>query len=117
MTRTHHAPLPRGPVQAALRCVGTETRICVTVKARSPQEGLEVGSDEALWVRVNAPPVDGQANLRVVKVLAQALGLRKADLKITRGESARFKELAVEPLSVSEVVTRLCGVDAAPDPA
>jgi uncharacterized protein (TIGR00251 family) len=46
-----------------------------------------------LAVRVKAPPVEGAANAALIAWLADALHLRKADIAIRSGETARIKVL------------------------
>ncbi len=104
---------PRVPVEltdealsAALREVDGRARLVVSVKPKSKKEGLEVGPDGGVLVRVSAPPVDGKANLRIVLVLAGVLDLPKGAVTLVRGETARHKELSVD-LDVDEVRRRL----------
>jgi uncharacterized protein len=46
-----------------------------------------------LLVRLQAPPQDGRANEELVRFLAEALGCRKAEIRLVRGTSARRKQL------------------------
>ncbi len=46
-----------------------------------------------LLVRLQAPPQDGRANEELVRFLAEALGCRKAEVRLVRGASARRKQL------------------------
>lgn len=46
-----------------------------------------------LLVRLQAPPQDGRANEELVRFLAEALGCRKAEVRLVRGTSARRKQL------------------------
>jgi hypothetical protein len=60
-------------------------------------------------VHLNAPPVDGAANVELVATLAQALGVAKRDVTIVRGQTARTKLIEVRGLSAAEVHARLAG--------
>jgi uncharacterized protein (TIGR00251 family) len=51
--------------------------------------------DGRLKIQLAAPPVDGEANAALVAFLAEALGVRRAELKIVRGESGRRKTVRV----------------------
>jgi uncharacterized protein (TIGR00251 family) len=54
-----------------------------------------------LKLQVAAPPVDGEANAAVLAFLAGALGVRRADVVLVRGETGKRKTV------------RIAGVDAA----
>ncbi|MGC4045698.1 MAG: DUF167 domain-containing protein [Armatimonas sp.] len=62
--------------------------------------------DGTILVRTQAAPTDGAANAAVVKLLAEALGIRKSDLALTHGHSAREKRFAVTALP-DEALERL----------
>ncbi|AWN38166.1 DUF167 domain-containing protein [Methylobacterium radiodurans] len=47
----------------------------------------------SLAVRLAAPPVDGAANAALVRFLAEALGLRRSDVRILSGATGRQKVL------------------------
>jgi uncharacterized protein (TIGR00251 family) len=57
--------------------------------------------DGRLRIQVAAPPVDGEANAALVAFLADALGVRRADVEVSAGEGGRRKRV------------RVAGVDAA----
>lgn len=73
-------------------------RLAVRLTPRARREGLDgviLGADgrPALQIRLAAPPVDGAANKALIAFLADGLGLRKADIAIRSGETARMKIL------------------------
>ncbi len=51
--------------------------------------------DGALRVRLQAPPVDGKANLALQAWLAEQLGIARAAIELLRGDTARRKQLRV----------------------
>ncbi|HZZ86636.1 MAG TPA: DUF167 domain-containing protein [Anaeromyxobacteraceae bacterium] len=63
--------------------------------------------DGRLKLQLAAPPVDGEANRALVEFLASALGVRKGDLSIVRGESGRRKTVRVEGLGAAAVEVAL----------
>lgn len=83
-----------------MKLVDGTVRLAVQVKPRASKEGVVRAGDGSLLVRVRAPPVGGEANARLVEVLADALGVRKGDVAIVRGASARHKEVAVAGLDL-----------------
>jgi uncharacterized protein YggU (UPF0235/DUF167 family) len=94
-------------LDVALREIEAGLRLVLSAKPRSKQEGLEVGPDGGLLVRVSAPPVDGKANARITEVVAAALGVPRGAVVFVRGESARHKELEIAGLSLAEARDRL----------
>jgi len=64
--------------------------------ARTQVVGLhgEAGQ-QALRLRLQAPPVDGKANQALVKWLAACLGVPQQAVTLARGETSRRKQLRV----------------------
>jgi uncharacterized protein len=74
-------------------------RLLVVPNARQTAiDGLhgEAGQ-QALKIRLQAPPVDGQANVALIKWMAKLLGLHQSDLHIQRGHGSRLKQLRLNP--------------------
>jgi uncharacterized protein len=63
----------------------------VHVKTRSNKESVEVATDGSLLVSVNAAPVDGQANARVIALLARHYGVPKSRIRLVSGRRGRIK--------------------------
>jgi uncharacterized protein (TIGR00251 family) len=63
--------------------------------------------DDALRIRVAAPPEKGKANAAVCLHLAKVLGVRKADVRIAAGHGARQKRVEILGLDASTVRSRL----------
>lgn len=57
---------------------------------------VEEGPDGLLTVHVRERAVDGAANNGVIAVLATHFGVRKADVRITAGHTARIKTVDIE---------------------
>ena len=62
----------------------------------------------SLKVRISAPPVDGAANVEVVKVLAKAFGVAKSNVSIVSGETSKTKRIRVVG-ATSEQLRQLAG--------
>lgn len=78
-------------------------RIAVRLTPRGGGDRLDGwGSDAAgrsfLKARVSAPPVDGEANLALERLLAKALGLPRSAVSIIAGATARLKQVDIEGL-------------------
>ncbi|HOE95497.1 MAG TPA: DUF167 family protein [Candidatus Sumerlaeota bacterium] len=75
--------------------------------SRSALEGLREGR---LTARVQAPPVEGKANQALCRVVADALGLRPADVILLRGERSRQKDLLLRGMNLDLARARLSAV-------
>lgn len=74
-------------------------RLVVRVIPRAKRDEISGRRGEALVVRVSAPPVEGAANLALVKLLSQRLRVRPADISIVAGATGREKVLRVSGIS------------------
>jgi uncharacterized protein len=84
-----------------------EVRLSVRVKPGSSRARVGGSHDGALVVSVHAQPVDGAANESVIASLAEALGLRTRQLRVTSGHTARTKVIAIETDSPEEIAERI----------
>ena len=60
--------------------------------AKTQADGVH---DQALRVRLHAPPVDGKANQALVQWLADTLGIAKSQIVLVRGQTAKRKQLQI----------------------
>lgn len=73
-----------------------------------------VGRHGAAWkVRVTAAPEDGKANDAVVRLLADTLGVRAADVSIVSGHGSRDKTVALEGIDPRQIERRLAAASGA----
>jgi uncharacterized protein YggU (UPF0235/DUF167 family) len=73
----------------------TET-VVVQVKPGSKKGPLvETGADGVLTIYVREQAVDGKANVAVVKVLAEHLGVPRSRVELTSGAASRIKRFRV----------------------
>ena len=87
--------------------------LAIRVTPRSTKPGIggwRAAADgrEELEVRVAEAPSDGAANEAVVKLLAKALGISRAEVRIVSGATSRHKRVAI-PFDLGEVRRRLSG--------
>jgi uncharacterized protein (TIGR00251 family) len=75
----------------------------VLVQPRASRTRVVGVHDGRLKVQLAAPPVDGEANAALVGFLADALGARRSDVAIERGESGRRKTVRVSGVSAPGV--------------
>jgi uncharacterized protein len=68
----------------------------------------EAGGGVALKLAIHAPPEDGQANVALLRLLADHFGLRKDDLSLTAGASGRRKlvHIAGDPAVIGAALER-----------
>jgi len=53
--------------------------------------------DDGTWLaKVKAPPVDGKANEAVIQLVAEHFGVRRAQVTIKSGASARLKLIQID---------------------
>ncbi len=72
---------------------------------------------DALKVRVAAPPVEGRANEATEALLAETLGLGRADVELQSGATSRSKRYRLRGVDASEIDKRLrVALDAARAP-
>jgi uncharacterized protein (TIGR00251 family) len=75
----------------------------VLVQPRASRTRALGEHDGRLKVQLAAPPVEGEANRALIEFLAQALGVRKADVVLQRGEAGRRKTVRVAGRSAAQV--------------
>jgi uncharacterized protein YggU (UPF0235/DUF167 family) len=88
----------------------------VTIRVRPGASGTAVGGElggpdgePSLVVRVSARAVDGKATEAALRALADALGLRRADVSLVHGATSRTKlvEIATSPAGEPALRDRL----------
>ncbi|QOJ01880.1 MAG: DUF167 domain-containing protein [Phycisphaeraceae bacterium] len=84
---------------------GVEIRVKVVPGAS--REGVAGVLGDRVKVRVSAPAEDGRANAAVCRVLAGALGVKGASVRIVSGHGSREKSVVVEGPSATAVRERL----------
>jgi len=57
--------------------------------------------DGALKIRISAPPVDGAANVEIIRFLAKTFGVSKSNVFILSGETSKNKRIKIANLSKS----------------
>ncbi len=104
--------------QAPFTVDGDGVRLAVRLTPRASRnslDGLVAGPDgrPALQIRLAAPPVEGAANKALIAFLAAALKLRKSDIDIRSGETARLKilHLSGDGAAIAERLTQWIGRD------
>lgn len=75
----------------------------VHVRPGSRKDAIEGTHDGVIAVRVSAPPTEGKANHAVCKVLAEAFGVARLDVKVVGGRTGKRKLIRVygEPAALA----------------
>jgi hypothetical protein len=80
----------------------------IRVQPRSSRNQILGMQDDALKLKVAAPPVEGAANQACIALLAKALGVPKSCLEITSGQAGRCKTVLVRCTTAARTRIRQC---------
>jgi uncharacterized protein len=75
----------------------------IRVIPRARKSAIAGIRNNAILVRLNAPPVDGAANAELVRLLADMLGIAQRNVQIVSGEQSRGKRVRITGRTVAEV--------------
>ena len=92
---------------AWLRDEGGALTLELLIQPRASRTRVVGEHDGRLKVQLAAPPVDGEANAALVEFLAGALGVRKADVTLRRGEAGRRKTVRIAGVTAEAVAAAL----------
>ena len=87
-------------------------RLSIHLTPRSSREEIVGFQEDALRVRVTAPPARDRANRALERLLARRLDLRPSAVRVVSGHTVRQKVVEVEGLEEAEVRSRLGGDEA-----
>lgn len=90
---------------------GVRLHLRVTPNAGADRiEGAEARDDgtAVLRIRVAAVPDKGRANAAVIALLARALGIPRSRIRLTAGETSRFKTVEIDDAGVIPRLAALC---------
>jgi uncharacterized protein (TIGR00251 family) len=74
---------------------GTDLILQLHVQPRASREGFAGITGHGLKVRLNAPPVDGEANAALLRLLAREFGVPRAAIVLEHGENTRHKRVRI----------------------
>ncbi|MCI0389999.1 MAG: DUF167 domain-containing protein [Acidobacteria bacterium] len=75
----------------------------VRVQPRASKSGVVGELDGALKIRLAAPPVDGEANQELIRLLAKLFDAPRQRIAILSGQTSKNKIIRVSGISVEEV--------------
>ena len=80
------------------------TTIAFQVQPRAKRTEVVGWHDDAIKIRLQAPPVDGAANDELVRFLAKQTGVPRSAITIVSGRTNRKKRISLEGVTESEVL-------------
>jgi uncharacterized protein (TIGR00251 family) len=86
-----------------LTVTGDSITFAVRVQPRSSKSGVVGELDGALKIRLAAPPVDGEANEELIRLLAKLFGAPRLRIAILSGQTSKNKIVRVSGISVEDV--------------
>jgi uncharacterized protein (TIGR00251 family) len=86
-----------------LREEGGAVTLELLIQPRASRTRVVGEHDGRLKLQLAAPPVDGEANAALVEFLARALGVRKGEVTVLRGETGRRKTVRVAGVTAAQV--------------
>ncbi len=94
-------------LSVSVRETGAGAVFHVRVVPRASRSGIAGVQNDALKLRITAPPVEGKANDECIRLLAEVLGVKKGQVTIIAGHASRTKTVAVEGLNAEQVASRI----------
>ncbi|GMU63118.1 MAG: hypothetical protein AMXMBFR34_48810 [Myxococcaceae bacterium] len=91
-------------MSAWCKAVPGGVELLVLVQPRASRTKVVGEHDGRLKIALAAPPVDGEANAALIEFLSDALGVRKAEVKLVDGETSRRKRLLVGGVALERVL-------------
>ncbi len=82
----------------------------IRVCPRAGRTGIAGVQDDALKLRIMAPPVEGKANDACIRLLAELLGVKRAQVTIIAGHASRTKTVAVAGAKAEQIASRIAAL-------
>ena len=78
--------------------------ILVRVQPKARKNELSLSdSKETLKIKLLSPPIDGEANKALIKLLAKFFKIKKSSVTITSGKKSRDKRVKIEGVKLKEI--------------
>ena len=81
--------------------------ISLHIVPRSSKNKIDGLHGDALKIRLQAPPVDGKANKKLIKFLAKTLQVPPSSLTIISGETSRKKRIHINGAKPADITQLL----------
>lgn len=83
------------------------TDIQIKLLPRSSRTEIIGKENKLLKVKVTSPPVDGEANNALIRLLAKSLGISKKKVEIIAGKRSKLKTIRIYGLSEEDITLLL----------
>lgn len=92
-----------------LRMTPHKNGICleVQVQPRASRSQIVGVHEGRLKIKLTAPPVEGEANRALIDFLARELDLPKRNISLLKGETSRYKLVAITGLSPEQLQKKI----------
>jgi uncharacterized protein len=78
----------------------------VHLKPRAKRDKVTYSDNGIIDIAVTSPPIDNKANEHLIRLLSDILKIPKSSIEIIRGGHSKNKAIAIENLSMDEVVKK-----------
>jgi hypothetical protein len=85
----------------------SDTLLKLHVTPRGSKNEIIGWRDDVICIKITAPPVDGAANSAIIKFIADALGVRKSQVKLVSGEKSREKVLKIIGVTQADIKSKI----------
>jgi|SRR5690606_16924605 len=79
----------------------------VKVVPRASKTEIAGEADGVVRIRIAAPPVDGAANVELIKFLSKIFGVSKTSMEMVSGSQSRQKRVRIAGVRAAEVMEKL----------
>jgi uncharacterized protein len=83
--------------------------INIRVVPRSSKVSIEALGNDQYKIKLTSPPVDGEANEQLVRVLAAKLSIPSNQIEIISGAKSRLKRIRIIGIRGENLPSLLCG--------
>ena len=91
-------------------------KISVRVQPGARKNEVLGFQEDVLRIKIAAPPVEGKADRELIVFLSEVLGIRKSDITIEKGETAKRKLVGISGITKAGVVERVAARSAVRTP-
>jgi uncharacterized protein (TIGR00251 family) len=77
------------------RWLGEDLDLALRIQPRAPKDAFIGPQGDHLRVAIQAPPIEGKANLALRRFLAESFGVSLSRVELIGGEQARYKRVRI----------------------